>query len=111
MEPIIELLTSYTDLNGSRIVELKTEPSPLEFMRFVALNTPFVVKNATSEWRATKLWGSSYFRNALRGQMINVAVTPNGFDILISSCKYNELPICLHVIGMPILPLLSKAAG
>jgi jumonji domain-containing protein 7 len=80
MDPIVELLTSYADLNASYILELKTEPSPLEFMRFVALNTPFVVKNATLGWRATKLWSCSYFRNVLKGQMVNIAVTPFGYD-------------------------------
>lgn len=76
----MELLTSYADLNASHVVELNTEPSPLQFMRFVALNTPFVVKNATSDWRATKSWSSSYFRNVLKDQIVNVAVTPFGYD-------------------------------
>ena len=80
MDPIVELLTSYADLNASHVVELNTEPSPLQFMRFVALNTPFVVKNATLDWRATKLWSSSYFRRVLKGQFVNVAVTPFGYD-------------------------------
>jgi peptidyl-lysine (3S)-dioxygenase / protease len=82
MDPIVELLTSYADLNASHVVELDTEPSPLQFMRFVALNTPFVVKNATLDWRATKLWSSSYFRSVLKGQVVNVAVTPFGYDLL-----------------------------
>jgi hypothetical protein len=81
MDSIAELLTSYADLNGSHIMVLKSEPSPLEFMRFVALNTPFVVKNAASEWKATKFWSSSYFRQAMTGQTINVAVTPYGSDL------------------------------
>ena len=81
MDPIVELLTSYADLNASHVVVLNTEPSPLQFMRFVALNTPFVVKNATLDWRATKLWSSSYFRCVLKGQFVNVAVTPFGYDI------------------------------
>jgi jumonji domain-containing protein 7 len=94
MDPIEELLTSYAELNGSHITELETEPSPLEFMRFVALNTPFVVKNATSEWRATRLWSSSYIRNAMRGQIINVAVTPHGFDL--HPGEWNEIATSLH---------------
>jgi peptidyl-lysine (3S)-dioxygenase / protease len=79
MDPIAELLTSYADLNVSHVVELDTEPSPLQFMRFVALNTPFVVKQATSGWRATKLWGRCYFRDVLKSQIVNVAVTPFGY--------------------------------
>jgi peptidyl-lysine (3S)-dioxygenase / protease len=79
MNPIAELLTSYADLNASHVAELDTEPSPLQFMRFVALNTPFIVKHATFGWRATNLWSSSYFRTALKSQTVNVAVTPSGY--------------------------------
>lgn len=78
MDPIVELLTSYADLNASHVAELDEEPSPLQFMRFVALNTPFIVKQATANWRAKKLWSSSYFRTVLKSQVVNVAVTPFG---------------------------------
>ncbi|KAJ2974605.1 hypothetical protein NUW58_g8607 [Xylaria curta] len=37
---IVELLTTYNELNSSRIEELNEEPSPLEFMRYVARNIP-----------------------------------------------------------------------
>jgi peptidyl-lysine (3S)-dioxygenase / protease len=103
MDPIVELLTSYADLNASHVVELKMEPSPLQFMRFVALNTPFVVKNATSEWRATKLWSSSYLRSVLKGHVVNVAVTPFGYDFQKPTSSANLGT--LHFIGTPILPL------
>jgi jumonji domain-containing protein 7 len=78
MDPIVELLDSYRELNSPYIIELSEEPSPLEFMRHVALNTPFVIKGAVSQWRATRLWDSTYLRQALKDRDVNVAVTPKG---------------------------------
>jgi hypothetical protein len=80
MDPIVELLMSYRELNGSTITELDTEPSALEYMRFVALNTPFVVRGAVSQWRATTLWNCSYLKEVMRNQQVKVAVTPKGFE-------------------------------
>ncbi|KAH6649145.1 putative phospholipase [Truncatella angustata] len=77
-DPVEELITGYNELNSSRIEELQEEPSPLEFMRFVAKNTPFVVRGAAKDWRATKTWSAQYLREALRGHQVNVAVTPYG---------------------------------
>jgi len=81
MDPIIEMLKLYEELNGPNITELRTEPSALEFMRFVALSTPFVVRGATSQWKAARLWNYAYLEEAMRGQTVNVAVTPRGFVV------------------------------
>ncbi|UKZ83645.1 hypothetical protein TrVFT333_011454 [Trichoderma virens FT-333] len=51
------LIKTFNELNASTVEELFSEPSPLEFMRYVARNTPFTV---------------------LEGQSVNVAVTPFG---------------------------------
>lgn len=75
---IEELITSYNDLNSSVIEELHEEPSPLEFMRFVARNTPFVIRGGAKDWPATKTWTAKYLRDHLRGHHVNVAVTPYG---------------------------------
>ncbi|KAI1335240.1 phospholipase A2 [Xylariaceae sp. FL0016] len=78
-DPIVELLTSYRELNTSRIEELDEEPSPLEFMRYVARNTPFVVRGGSAhEWQAAQRWDAAYLRAAMEGQTVNVAVTPHG---------------------------------
>ncbi|KAF4430301.1 phospholipase [Fusarium acutatum] len=53
-EAIENLISTFNELNSNSIDELHDEPSPLEFMRYVARNTPFV------------------------GQNVNVAVTPCG---------------------------------
>ncbi|KAI0122957.1 phospholipase A2 [Xylariales sp. AK1849] len=78
MDPIAELINSFNELNPSTIEELDEEPSPLEFMRFVAKNTPFVVRGGASDWTATKTWSAESFLKALQGHQVNVAVTPSG---------------------------------
>ncbi|KAI0120121.1 cupin-like domain-containing protein [Nemania sp. FL0031] len=77
-DSIAELLTTYNELNSSRIEELVEEPSPLEFMRYVARNTPFVVRRGAVHWTATRTWDAAYLRSTLAGHTVNVAVTPFG---------------------------------
>jgi jumonji domain-containing protein 7 len=73
-----DLITTFNELNSSSIEELDSEPSPLEFMRHVSRNTPFVVRGGASSWKATRKWSSTYLREVLAGQTVNVAVTPHG---------------------------------
>ncbi|KAG6040961.1 hypothetical protein E4U41_006439 [Claviceps citrina] len=73
-----DLITTYYELNSSVIQELDAEPSPLQFMRYVSQNTPFVVRGGASSWKATRKWSAAYLRDALAGQCVNVAVTPHG---------------------------------
>lgn len=79
MDPLAELITTYNELNASAIAELDEEPSPLEFMRFVATNTPFVVRRGARHWPATQTWNANHLLDALRGHAVNVAVTPYGW--------------------------------
>lgn len=74
-----DLLTTFNELNGGIVEELTQEPSPLEFMRFVARNTPFVIRGGASNWRSNQEWNSAYLLSALKGQNVNVAVTPFGY--------------------------------
>lgn len=76
-EALRELLTTYNELNGAIIDELHHEPSPIEFMRYVSRNTPFVVRGGAS-WQAHQRWSPEYLKEELRGQKVNVAVTPLG---------------------------------
>ncbi|KAE8326968.1 cupin-like domain-containing protein [Aspergillus sergii] len=75
---IAELLSTFNELNSHVVEELSEEPSPLEFMRFVARNTPFVVRGGASSWKACQEWNSAYLLKALKDQTVNVAVTPYG---------------------------------
>ncbi|KAK1828273.1 cupin-like domain-containing protein [Podospora conica] len=77
-EAITELITSYNELNSSSIIELHHEPSPLEFMRFVAKNTPFVVRGGAADWKAIRTWSVDYLKATLADEQVNVAVTPFG---------------------------------
>lgn len=78
VDPIAELLTTYNELNSFVIEELDEEPSPLEFMRYVFKNTPFVVRRAAAGWRACQTWTAQYLEDALAHEAVNVAVTPKG---------------------------------
>ncbi|KAH6845443.1 cupin-like domain-containing protein [Chaetomium sp. MPI-CAGE-AT-0009] len=77
-DPIAELITNYHELNSSIIEELNEEPSPLEFMRYVARNTPFVVRGGAADWQATRTWTVDYLKDFLGDELVNVAVTPAG---------------------------------
>lgn len=78
-EAITELITSYNELNSASIIELDQEPSPLEFMRFVAKNTPFVVRGGAKDWKAVRTWSVDYLKKTLANEQVNVAVTPFGY--------------------------------
>ncbi|KAF1983125.1 Clavaminate synthase-like protein [Aulographum hederae CBS 113979] len=75
---IEELLSAYHDLNPQSVEELHEEPSPLEFMRFVAQNKPFVLRKGASSWAACRRWNCEYLSEAMRGQSVKVALTPMG---------------------------------
>jgi len=77
-DSISELITCFNDINGNLIDELHEEPSPLEFMRYVARNAPFVVRGGASSWEAVRVWNASYLERTLANHTVNVAVTPNG---------------------------------
>ncbi|KAJ4385944.1 hypothetical protein N0V85_007953, partial [Neurospora sp. IMI 360204] len=77
-DPIADLIVTYNELNSSFIEELHEEPSALEFMRFVARNTPFVVRGGAANWKATQTWTAEYLSTFLGDETINVAVTPFG---------------------------------
>ena len=79
VEPALsQLISTYNELNSSVIEEFHEEPSPLEFMRYVSCNTPLVIRGGASSWTATQKWNYSYLTSVLKGQRVNVAVTPHG---------------------------------
>ncbi|KAB8296132.1 hypothetical protein EYC80_008925 [Monilinia laxa] len=77
-DPIAELLTTYNELNSPIITVLDEAPSALEFMRFVSLNRPFIVRGFASDWEATTTWSLSHLKSTLSSNQVNVAVTPHG---------------------------------
>ena len=78
LDPLPDLITTYYDLNGCVIEELDEEPSPLEFMRHVSRNTPFVVRRGAANWTAATEWSPQFLETHLGCQSVNVAVTPKG---------------------------------
>lgn len=75
---IASLISTYHELNANIVDELNEEPSPLEFMRYIAKNRPFIIKKGARDWKACKQWDANYLREAMRGEDVNVAVTPLG---------------------------------
>ena len=75
---IESLLANYTELNASTCSTLDRLPTPLEFMRHVALNRPFVVRGGARSWKAAREWNAAYLLAAMREREVEVAVTPNG---------------------------------
>ncbi|RKF64638.1 JmjC domain-containing protein 7 [Erysiphe neolycopersici] len=78
-DPMITLLRDYAELNPPHIDIFDNElPSALEFMRYVSLNRPFVVRSGAYDWEATRSWDVGMLKTILKDQYINVAVTPFG---------------------------------
>lgn len=96
-DPLAELITTYNELNSPVIEELDQEPSPLEFMRYVSRNTPFVVREAAATWSATKEWNAQYLEGCLRDQTVNVAVTPKGFVKLLPNAPFVSFIPAVHL--------------
>ncbi|KAF3009928.1 hypothetical protein E8E13_011030 [Curvularia kusanoi] len=77
-DAVRDLITTYHDLNPTTIDTLDEEPSPLEFMRYVARNRPFVIRNGAADWKARKKWNAAYLKEVMQGQTVNVSLTSHG---------------------------------
>ena len=77
IEAMENLVSAYHSFNGAEVDELTEEPTPLEFMRYVAKNRPFIVRRAVSHWPACR-WNIAYLIQTLGNDPITVAVTPYG---------------------------------
>ncbi|KAH7385920.1 cupin-like domain-containing protein [Pyrenochaeta sp. MPI-SDFR-AT-0127] len=47
-------------------------------MRYVARNRPFVIRNGAKDWKACKRWNAANLIEVMKGQDVNVAITPHG---------------------------------
>ncbi|KAK0640170.1 JmjC domain-containing protein E [Lasiodiplodia hormozganensis] len=77
-ESVRGLIISYHELNPNCVDELTEEPSPLEFMRYVATNRPFVIRGGASSWPSHRKWNAAYLKEVMAGQHVNVAITNRG---------------------------------
>lgn len=76
-EATANMLTTYHELNGD-IHVLYEEPSPLDFMRYVAKNRPLAVRGGCSKWLAVRKWNVDYLQEIMRDIPVKVAITPLG---------------------------------
>ena len=83
-QSIEELLTSYHELNPDFVDELTNAPSPLEFMRYVATNRPFIVRGGVSHWPACSKWDVNYLKRTMC-VLFGVTSLYSGFDFAIST--------------------------
>ncbi|KAF1808276.1 Clavaminate synthase-like protein [Eremomyces bilateralis CBS 781.70] len=77
-EAVREAIVEYQELNDSNVQVVGEEPSPLEFMRLVALNRPCLIKKGARNWTAVRKWNSKYLSNVMRDEEVEVAVSPLG---------------------------------
>ena len=75
---IAELMITYHELNSAHVDELNEDPSPLEFMRYVAQNRPFVIRGGAAGWKAHQKWTATYLKQAMGGKNVTVATTLEG---------------------------------
>lgn len=73
------LISTFNEFNCPTVDELHSEPTPLEFMRYVSRNCPFIIRGGASSWRAVQKWNTSYLKRTMEGKSVNVAVTPFGY--------------------------------
>lgn len=77
-ENLISFLDNYNSLNAACVDELDEDPSPLEFMRYVAVNRPFVIRKGARYWDATEKWNANYLEAVMGDTNVQVATTPLG---------------------------------
>jgi len=73
-----QMLQTYTELNATEVNELYQWPSALQFMRYVAVNRPFIIRQGASEWDSCRKWNRDYLLATLGDSNVNVAITPHG---------------------------------
>lgn len=76
--PLTTAIENYHDLNTNVVGEIHGEPSPLEFLRWVRSNRPFVARHGAGAWDALRKWDANYLRAVMGDQTVKVAVTPSG---------------------------------
>ena len=74
----IGLLETYFETNSDNIDYMIDNPSPLQFIKYVAKNRPFVVKGGCSTWPAVRKWNSNYLVQVMGDAEVDIAETPQG---------------------------------
>ena len=72
------LIRTYHELNSEHIDVLHSEPSPIQFMKYVAKNRPFLVKGGCAAWGAIRKWNEEYLTQKMGNGAVKIAITPHG---------------------------------
>ncbi|KAJ1658178.1 hypothetical protein IWQ61_002536 [Dispira simplex] len=100
-----DLVTEAQELTLASVTELTQLPAPLEFMRYVARNQPFIVRDGAKDWPALKKWSNEYLKQRLGEQLVTVAITPNGYADAIVDDRYFVEP---YQTQMPFSQVIDK---
>ena len=73
-----DLLETYFETNNENIDYLFENPSPLQFMRYLVKNRPFIVKGGCLTWPAVEKWNFGYLAQMMGDAEVDVAETPHG---------------------------------
>ncbi|KAF2733843.1 Clavaminate synthase-like protein [Polyplosphaeria fusca] len=108
-DAVRDLITTYHSLNPSTIDTLSSEPSPLEFMRYVSLNRPFVIRSGARSWPAVQNWNASYLLSAMHDNSVNVAITPHGnADSIVTLDAHTKLFVKPFETPLPFADVLRS---
>ena len=82
----VDMLSAYHDINGVQVDEIYKVPSPLEYLRYVGRSRPFILRQVgLRDWPALQRWSVSYLKERMGDAVVNIAVTPNGSAIPVST--------------------------
>lgn len=72
------MIVSHQELNGDIDELYEASISPLDFLRYVYKNRPFVLRKGCSSWPAIQRWSSSYLNEVIGDTRVKIAITPRG---------------------------------
>jgi jumonji domain-containing protein 7 len=107
-DAVTELIDEYQSLNDSVVTELHEEPSPLEFLRHVYRNRPFVLRKGALDWTPVSTWTGDYLKSVLKDRDVNVAFTPHGNADSPTTVEGELLFVKPHEIQMPFEKALER---
>lgn len=75
---VAKMLRTYHEINADGIDEFTHEPTPLEFMKYVHRNRPFIVRGGCADWPAVRKWNLDYLLQKVGTSTVEIAETPLG---------------------------------
>ncbi|GAM89062.1 hypothetical protein ANO11243_070960 [Dothideomycetidae sp. 11243] len=84
------LIENYHEFNGTHVDVLEAQPTPLEFMRYVARNKPLIIRRGARHWSAVQKWSAEYLVKIMGNTPVNVALTPNGLADAVAVDAWNK---------------------